>query len=268
MPINYFQEPSYKQQMSSSEPASEESVASWTPRDFINDHLSRHNIRRRTPRSDIPRGLKTAPLFGSVADMYAEYQSAVDPRQIRKRLLNTDKFPRKVLAFDQQARPPYTGTFTKSSVVVGPRTPFQQDPLFDYSYDSGDDWMEDEGGEDVDEGDPDAEADEDVSEDDEEGEFDDWLDNTEDQLFKPDADGDIPMLGATPPPVASVHAAVKRKIPLKHIQKLNQDCQGPFWESEIGKHPAEEWNPYRIQLLNGELPRPELSSNSRRAFLP
>jgi hypothetical protein len=196
-----------------------------------------------------------------MADMYAQYQSAMDPRRVRKYILNLDKFPQKVLAFDQQARPPYTGTFSKPSVVVGPRTPFQCDPLFDYSYDSGDDWMDEEGGDDVNDQDPEAEGDEDNSGSEEEDEFDDWLDDTEDALFGPDADGDVPMVGgratdlpnAPSVPNAPDDLVAKRKIPVKRIAKLVQDCLGPFWENEIGKHPKDDWNLYRIKLLNGEL---------------
>jgi hypothetical protein len=249
MPINNFD--------IASSSKNSESVAGWTPRDFINDHLSRHKLTTRTPRAKTPRGLKTGLPYGSVAEMYAEYQSASDPRLVRRRLLNIDRYPKKIIAFDQQARPPYEGTFTKPSVVVGPRTPFERDPLFDYSYDSGDDWDDDEGGEEVEGVEQDAEADEDMSDDNQEDEFDDWLDNEEDPLFKPDANGDVPMLDltTTPPPNASpLRGATKdkKRIPVKRIHKLNQDCQGPFWETEIGKHPSEEWNPYRIQLLNGE----------------
>lgn len=158
-------------------------------------------------------------------------------------LRDNTKFPWKTLAFDQQARPPYVGTFTKKSLAVGPRTPFAQDPVFDYSYDSGDDWQdEDEGGEDVDEplegeGDEDA-----VTED--EGEFDDWLDDAEDPLFSGGVDGDITMSDPT-------RTSPKKKIPVKRITKLNPTWQGPIWESVIAE-PTEGMEDYRIQLLNGK----------------
>lgn len=46
---------------------------------------------------------------------------------------------------------PSSGTWTQSSTVVGPRTPFAKDTLlFDYTYDSGEEWEEpEEGGEDL-----------------------------------------------------------------------------------------------------------------------
>lgn len=155
------------------------------------------------------------------------------------------KFPWKTLAFDQQARPPYVGTFTKKSLAVGPRTPFAQDPVFDYSYDSGDDWQEEEeGGDDVDEpveeeGDDDA-----VTED--EGEFDDWLDNTEDPVFAGGPAADVVMTEQPSQP-----SSPKKKVPVKRITKLTPTWQGPLWERVIAE-PMEGLDEYRIQLLNGE----------------
>ena len=66
-------------------------------------------------------------------------------RSILRLLQCREKIPAKVLVFDEDSRPGYFGTFTKSSTVVGPRTPLARDPVsFDYSYDSGEEW-EDEG---------------------------------------------------------------------------------------------------------------------------
>jgi hypothetical protein len=80
----------------------------------------------------LPQGLKSGPLYGTVADVWAAHQEAADPRKVLDQLRKQSRFPWKTLAFDQQARPPYSGTFTKKSVVVGPRTPFAQDPALDY----------------------------------------------------------------------------------------------------------------------------------------
>jgi hypothetical protein len=218
-----------------------------TLEDFLKDHLSRHKRTTGTPRSRIPRGLKTAPLYGTVADMWATYQEAEDPRSVLDQLRNRKRFPWKTLAFDQQTRPPYCGTFTKRSVVVGPRTPLAQDPIFDYSYDSGDDWQEEEGGEDLDDaGEAQAEpddADSDMAEDDE---FDDWLDDTEDAALQYD-DGDVPMGPASP-----TRREVKptKKLVPKRITKLTPTAQGPFWEDSIGDA-HDIVKDYRIQLLNG-----------------
>lgn len=178
--------------------------------------------------------------------MWSAYQEAEDPRAVLDELRDRRKFPWKTLAFDQQLRPPYAGTFTKKSLAVGPRTPFAQDPVFDYSYDSGDDWQEEEeGGDDIDQP-AEEEADEDaVSED--EGEFDDWLDNAEDPVFASAPDGDVVMAEPTSHP-----ASPKKRVPVKRITKLTPTWQGPVWESVIAE-PTEGLDEYRIHLLNGEL---------------
>lgn len=248
MPINQF-----ASSCTSLNKSSTDAVSGWTPREFIKDHLVRHKCRGQSSRPKAQRGLKSAPLFGSVAEVWTEYQESHDPRLVVRKLHDSERYPWKTLAFDQQARPPYSGTFTRASVVVGPRTPFAQDPLFDYSYDSGDDWQEDEGGEDVDEpAEADPEGDE-VASDEDEGEFDDWLDDSEDVMFtERDADGDVPMI-AIPPPGASPNKLVakpSKNVPVKRITKLNPTWRGPVWEAQIGEA-IDGMDTYRIQLLNG-----------------
>jgi hypothetical protein len=212
--------------------------------DFLKDHLSRHSVQASSSRR--PSGLKTAPIHKSVSEVWATYLESDDPRKVIRQLKSRDKFPFKTLAFDQQDRPPYRGTWTKSSAVVGPRTPFAQDPIFDYSYDSADEWVEDEGGEGVD--DPDDAADEEDEEEEgtEAGEFDDWLDDSEDAQFAPDAmDMDEPEQTKLPLKV------VKKMKPRKKIVKLTPTWDGPLWEDTIGRGTG-GFEEYRIQLLNGE----------------
>lgn len=215
--------------------------------DFLKDHLSRHNIASSSS-SRLPSGLKSAPAYKPVSEVWSMYLESDDPRKVIRHLKNKDKFPFKTLAFDQQDRPPYRGTFTKSSAVVGPRTPFAQDPIFDYSYDSADEWVEDEGGEDVD--DPEEELEEDEDEGDSDaGEFDDWLDDSEDAVFGPEhMEVDTDALEQSKLPMK----VVKKPKPKKKIVKLTPTWDGPLWESDIGKGNG-GFEEYRIQLLNGEL---------------
>ncbi|KTW29806.1 hypothetical protein T552_01011 [Pneumocystis carinii B80] len=67
-------------------------------------------------------------------------------------LLNKLKiFPMKLLQFKEDVRPPYYGTFSKSSFILTPRNPFKIDKgLFNYDYDSEAEWIEEEEGEDID----------------------------------------------------------------------------------------------------------------------
>lgn len=227
-------------------------VSSWTAKDFLNDHLRRHKRTAGSRRPKLAPGLKTGPAHGTVAEVWAAHQEAADPQAVLGQLADNERFPWKTLAFDQQVRPPYSGTFTKKSLVVGPRTPFGQDPIFDYSYDSGDEWQDDEGGDDVDdfgEGEP-EEA---VSDDGDDGEFDDWLDDADDLLFKDD--GDVPMPSPSKPsPLNPIKQTEKEKKKPRHlvpkrVTKLTPYWRGPVWEQKIAE-PTDGFEEYRIQLLN------------------
>ncbi|XP_060525220.1 chromatin assembly factor 1 subunit A [Cylas formicarius] len=74
------------------------------------------------------------------------------------------KFRAKFLCFHENKRPPYYGTWRKTSQFVKPRRPFAEDSeLFNYEEDSDDDWEEEEQGESLDVSDD--EADKDIEED-------------------------------------------------------------------------------------------------------
>lgn len=89
--------------------------------------------------------------------------------------LAKSKIKAKLLQFDDNLRPAYWGTWSKTSNVVGPRRPFAQDSgLLDYEYDSGDDWEEEEPGESLSDAENDKEDDDDdeeVAEEDEDDGF-------------------------------------------------------------------------------------------------
>ncbi|KJE03646.1 hypothetical protein I311_02686 [Cryptococcus gattii NT-10] len=225
-------------------------VEGWSSHDFIKDHLKKHGHHMRQPRRNLPRGLKVAPIDGSVGELWATLQDAEEPREVLDQLRDRRRFPWKTLAFDQQPRPPYSGTFTKKSLVVGPRTPFAQDPIFDYSYDSGDEWQDDDEGEDVDNfgGEKNLEEEEEEEDEEDEGEFDDWLDDTEDvEAAQPDLMDvdDAPMPEKLPKGIKKL-----KEQPIKRIVKLVPTWKGPVWENRIGEEGTEGLESYRIQLLN------------------
>lgn len=211
--------------------------------DFLEDHL---RLPHKVSRRRLPSGLKTAPLYGSIADAWTSYQEADDPRKLMGMIKSRRRFPWKTLAFDQQTRPPYCGTFTKKSAAVGPRTPFAQDPIFDYSYDSGDEWQEEEPGEDVD-GPGEAMDVDDEDEDESEGEFDDWLDDAEDGADAPLAAEEDPLVQDTLK-LPSVKQA--REAPVKRVVKVTPFWRGPMWEKGFGEG-NEGMEAFRLQLLNG-----------------
>ncbi|KAL2631644.1 hypothetical protein R1flu_016330 [Riccia fluitans] len=79
--------------------------------------------------------------------------SCPDTPSSETKKLNSDKYlqlrnkRKKLLQFDKSYRPPYYGTFSKSSDVIKPRNPLKQDPKLDYEVDSDGEWEEEEPGE-------------------------------------------------------------------------------------------------------------------------
>jgi hypothetical protein len=176
-------------------------------------------------------------------------------RELLVKLCNRDLFPAKVLCFHTDARPGYFGTWTRSSKFIGPRRPFAQDTLvFDYAYDSGEEWEEEPIGEDV----VDDVEDEDGDDEERDSDMDDWLvDDDEEQ--------DLTQLSrvSTPLPIVDipVPSPPKRKVEegerksskkRKVVVPLQPFAKGPVWESTIGQPKYEPFCPYTIRLFNGE----------------
>ena len=180
-------------------------------------------------------------------------------RRLHALLCDRTRIPVKVLIFHEDTRPGYFGTFTKSSSTIGPRNPLAKDAVsFDYSYDSGEEWEEEEeGGEDV--------VSNDGSED-ENGEVDSDLDSW---LVQDDEDIDpgtpiserqgSPLISV--PQLPTIDSTKKRKTTTsekketkkRKIIPLMPFTKGPIYEDEIGHCDSDLLMQYRIQLFNGEL---------------
>ncbi|KAK4703197.1 chromatin assembly factor 1 subunit A, partial [Phenoliferia sp. Uapishka_3] len=207
-------------------------------------------------------------------------------------LENRAKVPVKFLKFKEDVRPGYigeilaerfvrtvwqladwrlisAGTWTKTSRVVGPRTPFGKDTaLLRYDYDSEDEWEEDEAAEDAEDVNSNGErSDEDDSD---AGLSDDWLCEDDEVEFEPGHEGDdvVPMdvdgegdcfIVESATEVArrkvadrekksksAKDGAKKRKLagPLLPLVK------GPYWEETIGQTVYPQFKSLRIQFLN------------------
>ncbi|KAF9476322.1 hypothetical protein BDN70DRAFT_882568 [Pholiota conissans] len=168
------------------------------------------------------------------------------------KLSDRELLPAKAFCFDTDARPGYFGTWTRSSRIIGPRTPFAKDTLvFDYAYDSGEEWEEEPAGEDVvDNGDE-----EDGDADEQDSDLDSWL-------VDDDEEPDLELLSrSSPPPLFDLSntPVPKRKAedPEKKIGKkrkvvvpLVPFAKGPIFETTIGHCEYEPFRPYSIQLLN------------------
>jgi chromatin assembly factor 1 subunit A len=187
-------------------------------------------------------------------------------RSYLDRLSDRTQFPAKVFIFDEDSRPGYFGTRSKSSTVIRPRKPFVQDAVvLDYSYDSGEEWEgEEEGAGDEVAGDDDDEEGEGAVED-EDSDADSWLVD-DDEVEMPDLDrmspiSDVSLTGMSLnlPPEPTLP---KRKVDVvgkedkadqkkRKVVPLVPFIKGPCWESEVGVCEYVPFETYRIQLFNG-----------------
>jgi len=179
-------------------------------------------------------------------------------RVIVDKLRDRSLLPAKALSFHTDARPGYFGTWTRSSRVIGPRTPLAKDTLvLDYGYDSGEEWEEEPVGDADDVVDDGEEEDGDGEEAD--SDLESWLVDDDDEPAISIHDK------SSPPPLLDLTVAVptlKRKADDAEKQKgkkrkvvlpLTPFAKGPVWESTIGQCDYDPFNPYRIQFFNGIL---------------
>ncbi|RPD65935.1 hypothetical protein L227DRAFT_606090 [Lentinus tigrinus ALCF2SS1-6] len=215
----------------------------------------------RRPRQ--PTGYKTynpVTVRGMMSQL-TEAEVAGDDSEVRRLLAllrDRQAVPVKVLSFHEDPRPGYFGTFTRNSREIGPRAPFAKDPVqVDYTYDSGEEWAEEDAG-DADDVVEDAE-DEGDGDDEPDSDLDSWLVDDddiedpgtpiEDRLGSP-AFPDIEL----PPPgkrkakedKEKSGAGKKRRV----VVPLVPFAKGPEWETHIGGCAYEPFRSYCIQLFN------------------
>jgi chromatin assembly factor 1 subunit A len=169
-------------------------------------------------------------------------------------LSDRDKFPAKALIFHEDARPGYFGTWTRSSCLIGPRTPLKRDvQQFDYGYDSGEDWEDEPAGDDIaDDGEDEEEAD------DPDSEMDDWLvddDETLDHTPEEDSFAESPIdISVTSHKRKAAEQDKKATKKRKVVVPLVPFVKGPMWEEEIGTSTYEPFEAYQIRFFNGMPP--------------
>ncbi|KAJ7046609.1 chromatin assembly factor 1 subunit A-domain-containing protein [Mycena alexandri] len=212
-------------------------------------------------RNSASAGLKTRSSV-SVRDMIAQLNEAEVSgdvnfvRSMLTQLSDRDIVPAKVFIFADDARPGYFGTWTRNSRIIGPRTPFARDvAVFDYGYDSGEEWEEEAAG-DADDVIDDGE-DEDGEVEDADSDLDSWLVDDEDEPQTPQTPADS--RGGSPV-FSTLRAPVKRKAEATEDPKLAKKrkvvvplvpfAKGPAWEQTIGRCEYNMFNSYRIQLFN------------------
>ncbi|KAK7693255.1 hypothetical protein QCA50_002822 [Cerrena zonata] len=235
-------------------------VSSLSGRERLSQSISRlAQIGPVPPPRRLPHGLRTTHphTVRTVINQLNEAEIAGDDQLVRSllSLLRSRKdIPAKVLVFREDARPGYFGTWTRPSHEVGPRTPFAKDVVArDYTYDSGEEWEEEDGGDDVVE---DAE-DEDAGAEEQDSDLESWLvddDDVEDPGTPIDErDGSPGLLDLPPLPPKrksgegeGAKSGKRRKV----VVQLVPFTKGPCWESTVGQCEYEPFNPYKIHLFN------------------
>ncbi|KAF8328816.1 chromatin assembly factor 1 subunit A-domain-containing protein [Cantharellus anzutake] len=218
-------------------------------------------VRKVPPSRRVGSSFYEPPSLGftdGVRDIMANLSEAevngdeVETRRLLDLLKDRRKLPAKLLQFHDNARPPYYGTWTKSSTHVGPRTPFAKDlVVFDYSYDSGDEWEEEEveGAEEL--------MSESGSEGEGEDEFeeDDWLVG-DDEIEV--ASGISRSVSPFANPAVNEKRKRKAESNIKAVSRKRRQIvgplipfsKGPFYEEVIGTRQYEPFNDHNISLLN------------------
>ncbi|PQE28572.1 Chromatin assembly factor 1 subunit A protein [Rutstroemia sp. NJR-2017a WRK4] len=135
----------------------------------------------------LPRGKSCVSVREIMADLYGDPSKPIDlttdsqNTQIKRTRDTLKRIPMKFLKFQEDVRPPYQGTYTKTPVngmARLARNPMRRDlPKTDYDYDSEAEWIEDEDAEDLNsEGEEDDEGPDDAED------MDGFLDDENDDL--------------------------------------------------------------------------------------
>ena len=191
-------------------------------------------------------------------------------RKWRDILMDPKKVPIKLLKFHDDRRHGYlgawgaswtrtdrAGTWTKTSTVIGPRTPMMADTsLLNYEYDSDEDWESDGEGEEIDSN---AGGDEDEGDDVPESDEDSFIDDGVTMQDGYDAEGgpiDVDDPDAAPlvkkrPATDDLAAAKKKRV--KH-GKLVPVCLGVSYQSDLAEPALGKDDRFFIQFLgNGAI---------------
>mmetsp|Transcript_34893 Transcript_34893/g.74427 ORF Transcript_34893/g.74427 Transcript_34893/m.74427 type:complete len:1789 (-) Transcript_34893:188-5554(-) len=156
--------------------------------DSRDEHAHPNPFTKLLPRSRASRRCRTAKVRVSVfVTVLSENAFAPQPYDEERVIVVPNRY--KFLGFHEDVRPPYHGTWSKSSKLVTGRRPFGKDSQYlDYENDSEEEWEEgdDDEGEDLQDGDGNDDEEEDVRD---EEDNDGWL-AAEDDLGLEDEDED------------------------------------------------------------------------------
>ncbi|KAI5651406.1 chromatin assembly factor 1 subunit A domain-containing protein [Phthorimaea operculella] len=166
----------------------------------------------------------------------------------------------KLLAFHENRRPPYWGTWRKTSKDVTPRRPFGQEKILDYEVDSDDDWEDEADGESLD-----GSA---GGSDDEAGNDDYEVDNevfvphgylSDEEATMDEEDDDVLSLSPETQKARLKHLENEFESEMKKpTEKLKPRLYGLLWENSDGKKPEKcvdaLWNYFeKFAMIMGDV---------------
>lgn len=216
-----------------------------------------------------------------VVDINESNVTGHDPRASYKLLDDRRKVPIKLLKFHADRRPGYVGTWSKTSKVIGFRTPWDKDKaLLNYDVDSDEEWDEDgeeegdaediesAGGRSDDEGEESEALSDDWMCDDDEVEFIEGH-NGEEDVMMGDGDSDIVVV-ETAEARKRIDDRERKSKAAKEAQKKKKAnglmvpiVKGLDWANAVGaSSELKVFKSMRIEFLNGESFTPRICESS------
>ena len=170
-------------------------------------------------------------------------------RSLLNLLEDRTAIPAKVFIFHEDTRPGYFGTWTRISSTIRPRRPLARDVVaIDYSYDSGEEWEEENPGDAddvVEDNDDDDEGD--AGED---SDADSWLVDDND-----DVEAVVPVDGEEAPPLPKrrleAESGAGNSYKKRRVVPLVPFVRGPVWDPAVTKTVEEVFTPFRVRFFNG-----------------
>ncbi|KAJ2949702.1 hypothetical protein O0L34_g15633 [Tuta absoluta] len=167
----------------------------------------------------------------------------------------------KLLAFHENRRPPYWGTWRKPRQRVTPRRPFEQERILDYEVDSDDDWEDEADGESLDGGSA-AGSDDDAGNDDYEVDHEVFVPHgylSDEEATMDEEDDDVLSLSPETQKARLKHLEHEFESEMKKpTEKLKPRLYGLLWETSEGKKPEKcvdaLWNYFeKFAMIMGDV---------------
>lgn len=167
-------------------------------------------------------------------------------------LEDRNAIPAKIFIFREDARPGYFGTWTRTSSAIRPRRPFARDVVaIDYSYDSSEEWEEDNPGDADDVVDEDDDDEPDAGDD---SDADSWLVDDDDNNHDDEDDMEViaPMDETALSPKHRLEGAdgAGTSYKKRKVVRLVPFVKGPVWDPAITKT-TEMLAQFRVRFFNG-----------------